>query len=97
MGIASDQEIIEIVGSEADVVIKRCLAPLELVYCINLFMFTIFSSSHREMRYFLPSLEEATRLGVYTTMQALHFIGSRLRAPKRMYARTKSKEVCTAL
>eukprot|EP00047_Mylnosiga_fluctuans_P014364 m.37832 g.37832 ORF g.37832 m.37832 type:complete len:1129 (-) comp5470_c0_seq2:180-3566(-) len=63
MGVASDQELIQIVGTEPEII-----------------------------RLFLPSLEEASRLGVFTSAQALQFIGARIRAPKRLYARTKSKE-----
>ena len=56
---------------------------LQLVGCEN-----------RIVDLFSPTLEECTRMGVFTQNQALTYIGTKIRLPRRMYttASRKAKE-----
>ena len=63
MGMETDQEILQLIGSDETVT-----------------------------SLFLPSLEECSRLGIFTQTQALTYIGSKSRVSRRTYTSRKPKE-----
>lgn len=78
MGMETDQEVMQLLGNDDQTVLNvRHIMHTELL----------------QASAFIPSLEECASLGVFTQAQAVMYVGSKIRAPRRNFPSRKSKEV----
>ena len=80
MGVISDQEIVQMVGTEDMIMTKFSASLGDIIILFWKFFIPVISQLYLTIKYFY--IEECHRAKVYTQDQALKFIGSKMRQRK---------------